>query len=166
VKDAQNLPPYVSALELQQLADRELSLGARLGYVALLLVGLMGAGAIGSLWLTEPSLPLRTHVTFALLVAVGLAWAVFAWRVLTSRRILLARHRITAARMSVAFTGTFLLAALMIGYARGGSAAFTAAGMAAVMFVLALGMLIHAHRRFARLMQRREALARQLGTTV
>lgn len=163
MKSSEDLPHSVSIAELAQLTDTELSMSARLGYVALLLVGLASAGVIGSLWLTEPSLPLRTHVAFASMVAIGLAWAIFAVRVLTSRRTLLARHRVVASRMSVAFTGTFLIAALIAAYVSNSAAAWAAAGVAAAMLAVALGMLSHSHRRWAELMQRRESLAQQLG---
>src|SRR6266542_6921921 len=102
------ISPPTPAAAIQRLADVELSLRSRLGYVALLLAALMMTGVVGALWLTEPALPLRTQIGFALMVVIGLSWVAFALRVLTSRRMLLARHRIVAGRMAVAFTALFL----------------------------------------------------------
>lgn len=49
-----------------------LSLGKRIRYVALALAGLAGSGLTGLLWATEPELPARTRVAFAVLVVIGL----------------------------------------------------------------------------------------------
>jgi hypothetical protein len=163
MRNIEDLPDAVSLTGLGQHADTQLSIGARLGYVALLLVGLASAGAIGSLWLTEPALPLRTQIAFASMVAIGLAWATFAVRVLTSRQTLLARHRVIAARMSVAFTSAYLIGMLILAYARDSAAAWAAAVVGATMLAVALTALIHSQRKWTELMQRRENLARQLG---
>jgi hypothetical protein len=45
------------------------------GYVTLALAGLLGSGLIGLLWATEPGLPPRTRIAFAVLVAIGVGWA-------------------------------------------------------------------------------------------
>ena len=156
--------PTPSAV-LLHLADAQLSLRGRLGYVALLLVALMMTGVIGSLWLTEPALPVRTQVGFAVMIAIGLSWVTFALWVLTHRQVLLAPHRIVAGRMAVTFTALFLMGALAVGYQTGGAAAYAAAAVGVVMLVGAVVILMGAHRRFARLMQRRETLERELGRT-
>lgn len=150
---------------LQHLADAELSLRSRLGYVALLLAALMMTGVIGSLWLTEPALPMRTQVGFAVMIGIGLSWVTFALWVLTHRRVLLAPHRIVAGRMAVTFSALFLMGALAVGYQTGGSAAYAASAVGVVMVACAVIMLIGAHRRFARLAHRRETLERELGRT-
>ena len=49
---------------VQKLARGELSVKARLGYVALLLVSSAMTVGLVSLWLTEAFLPLRTHLAF------------------------------------------------------------------------------------------------------
>ena len=49
---------------VQKLARGELSVKARLGYVALLLVSSAMTAGLVSLWLTEAFLPLRTHLAF------------------------------------------------------------------------------------------------------
>lgn len=154
-----------SAADLQRLADTELSLKSRLGYVVLLLVSLMMSGAVGSLWATEPLLPARTQIAFAAMVLIGLSWSGFALWVLNSRRILLARHSIIAGRMSVMFTSVYLCGALAVGYAKGGGGAFAGAGVGAAMLIAAVVVLRRAHRKFSELAARRQMLARQLGVS-
>jgi hypothetical protein len=151
--------------ELLRLADTELSLRSRLGYVALLLGALMMTTVVGSLWLTEPSLPRRTHVGFALMTVIGISWVVFAVRVLTHRRVLLARHGIVAGRMAVTFTSVFVLGALAAIFTAGGAAAYAAAATGVVMLGAASVLLGRAHRTFAQLTERRDVLARELGKT-
>jgi hypothetical protein len=149
--------------DLMRLADTELSLWSRLGYVALLLAALMMTIVVGSLWLTEPSLPQRTQVGFALMTVIGISWVVFAIRVLTHRRVLLARHGIVAGRMAVTFTFVFVLGALAAIVAAGGAAAYAATATGVVMLGAAIVLLRRAHRTFARLTERRDLLARELG---
>jgi len=144
-----------SVEEMQRMMNEELSLRSRIGYTALLLVGLGGAVAIGSLLLTEPSLPARTQVAFALLVAIGLSWAAFATWVLTKRRVLLAGHRIVAGRMAVAFSALFVAGTIALRM-------YAAAVFGAVLAIVAIAMLVHARRRFAQLMERRRVLERSL----
>lgn len=143
-----------SVEEMQRRVSTELSVRSRVGYTALLLVALFGAVAIGSLWLTEPSLPVRTQVAFAGLVAIGLSWVAFAAWVLTRRHVLLAGHRIVAARMAVAFCALFTVGSLVVG----GRAGYAAAGTGVVLLVVAVAMLRSARRRFEELMERRRAL--------
>ena len=102
--------------QVQEMARRELSTPTRIGYLLLLMFTLMGAGLIGTLWLTEPGpLPLRTQVAFGLLVAINLSWsALFGW-VLTQRKVLFAIHSVIAGWMAVAFCSVFLLFGLAIG---------------------------------------------------
>jgi hypothetical protein len=159
--DPLSLP--MSAAALRHLADAELSLRSRLGYVALLLSSLTMTGVVAALWLTEPALPLRTHMGFAVMSAIGLSWVVFALWVLTHRRVLLARHRIVAGRMAVTFSLVFVIGALAVGYATGAAAAFAAAAVGVVMLTAAVVLLVRAHRTFARLAERRRALERELG---
>jgi hypothetical protein len=156
----------VPPADLRRLADTELSPKSRLGYVILLLVSLMMSGAIGSLWATEPLLPMRTHIAFAVMVAIGISWSAFALWTLSSRRILLAKHSVIACHMSVIFTSLYLIGALITGYAKGGGAAFVAAGVGAAMLIAAMVLLRRARRKFAELIERRNVLARQLGGNV
>ena len=149
--------------DVQRLLDAELSLRSRLGYVALLLVSLAMAALAGALWLTEPALPLRTRVAFALMIVIGLCWAVFSVWVLRHRRVLYARQSIVAGRMAVTFTSVFVLGALATGYESGKEAAYAAAALGVVMLIAAVLMLWRGHQAFNRLAERRDALARQLG---
>lgn len=156
--------PKLSVAEMQRLIAGELSLPARLGHTALLLVALAMTAVIGSLWLTEPSLPVRTQAAFAVMGAIGLSWVAYAAWVLTRRRVLLAGHRIIAARMAVAFTTIFAAGSLALGlWSTAGNAAYGAAATGAVMLAAAIAMLLSARRRFAALMQRRRELEGELS---
>jgi len=154
--------PTGSAAALQRLVDAELSLPSRLGYVALLLAALTMTTVVGTLWATEPALPPRTQLAFGAIVAIGSSWVAFALRVLTHRRVLLARHRIVAGRMAVTFTSFFVLAALALGATTGGSGPYKAAAVGIVMLAAAVVVLVHAHRSFDRLAARRDVLRREI----
>jgi hypothetical protein len=155
--------PDTLPADLRRLADAELSLPSRLGYVALLLAALTMTMVISALWLTEPQLPGRTTTAFAVMIAIGLSWTTFAVWVLTHKRILLAPHRIIAGRMAVAFSAVFALGALTVGFVYGLRGAFAAAGLGVLMTAVAVVGLVRAHQVFARLVERRETLARELG---
>lgn len=154
-------PPTPDAL--RRMIDRELALPPRLVYVGLLLAALVMAAVIGALWLTEPLLPLRTQVAFALMVAVAISWAAYSTWVLTRRRVLFARHRIVAGRMAVAFTSWFVLGALVAAVTAGGPASYAAAATGLAMLGVAVAVLVRAHREVARLVERRATLERELG---
>jgi hypothetical protein len=155
-----------STAAVRQLADAELSVPSRLGHVALLLAALGMTVLVVSLWLTEPALPLRTHVAFGVMTAIGLSWGTFAIWVLTSRRVLFARQRIVAGRMAVTFAAAFTTGALATAAATGAAAAFAAGGTGVVMVAAAVVILRRAHRASARLMARRDALERELAGSV
>ena len=74
--------------DLLALADTELSRASRLGQVALVLVSVMMCGVIGLLGVTEPSLPSRARIVFAVIGAIGVSCSVFALRALSNRRAL------------------------------------------------------------------------------
>jgi len=158
-----SIPPPMSAASLQRLADAELSLPSRLGYVALLLAALMMTAVVGALWLTEPALPRRAHIGFALMVVIGASWVVYALWVLTQRRVLLARHSIVAGRMAVTFTAAFVMGAFAVAMTSGGAAPYAAAVTGLVMLGGAVALLVRAHHTFARLTERRATLERELG---
>lgn len=149
--------------DLRRLADNELSMPSRLAYVALMLVSVAMTAVVAALWLTEPSLPSRTQIAFAVMMLIGASWAVFAAWVLTHRRILLGRHRIVAGRLAVAFTAVFVLGALAVGYTTGDAAPYAAAAIGATMLAVAVSMLLRAHRAVARLTERRDTLRHELG---
>jgi hypothetical protein len=155
--------PAESAAALQRLLDTELSLPSRLGYVALLLAALTMTGVVTTLWATEPVLPARAHIGFALIVAIGSSWVIFAIWALTHRRILFARHQIVAGRMAVTFTTVFLLGTLVVGYGTGRPEAYKATAVGILLLGVAVVVLVRAERAFARLVSRRDALARELG---
>jgi hypothetical protein len=148
---------------IQMLAHGELSVKARLGYVALLLVASAMTVGVVSLWLTEPYLPMRTQVAFGAMSLIGGSWVALAIWALTTRRVLLARDRVIAGKMSVTFTALFFAGALALAVMSGTPAAFGAAATGAVMFGVALRVLSGARRRFAELAARRTELERQLA---
>lgn len=138
--------------------EAPLSARKRFGYVAVGLAGLTGSALIGLLWATEPGLPTRTRVAFAVLIGIGLAWAGFgAWAV--SRRVpLFARDRVVAAWLGVAawslFTGGGCVIALLRHRVEPGFVA-TALALAA----LAAVNLRAARRARAELLRRRAQLS-------
>jgi len=159
-----NEVPAVSAEEMKRLLSDELSLRSRLGYTALLLLALAMTVVIASLWLTEPALAVRAQIAFALMIAIGLSWIGYALWVLTRRRVLLAGHRIIAARMAVTFSGLFVAGFAAIGWWDPEQrAAFIAAGFGVVWLAAAIGLLLRARKHFARLLERRRALELELG---
>jgi hypothetical protein len=148
---------------VQKLARGELSVKARLGYVVLLLVSSAMIVGLLSLWLTEAWLPLRTHLALGAMSLIGISWAALSVWALTTRRVLLARDRVIAGRMSVAFTCLFLVGTIVAVLSSGKAAAFGAAAMGVVMFAIALRVLAGARRRFAELAARRAELERELA---
>ena len=132
--------------------DRTLSLRRRIGYVLLALAGLGGAGLIGLLWATEPGLPPRTAVAFAVLVAIGLSWAAFGAWALTRRVPLYARDRVVAGWIALAAWAVFALGVLII--------AVWPALLVLVMAIgaVAVGNLVAARRHRDRLLRRRREL--------
>jgi hypothetical protein len=149
--------------ELRRLLDAELSRPSRFRYVALLLASVTMTIMIASLWLTEPALPTRTQVAFALMTVIGLSWTAFAVWVLTTRRVLFGRDSVVAGRLAITFTTTFVIGALTLGYMSGGTAPYAAATMGLGLLAGAIALLVRAQRRVACLTTRREALERELG---
>lgn len=146
------------------LVNAELSLKKRLGYVGLLLVSAAMTAVVISLWLTEPSLPLRTQAAFGAMSVIGVSWCAFAAWVLRARRPLFARDRVIAGGMAVGFTAVFAAAALAAALTLERPAAFIAFGTGLVMLAGATGLLINARRRFAALMARKLDLERTLAS--
>lgn len=149
--------------DLSRLVDTELSLPSRLGHVALLLAAATMTSVIGALWITEPALALRVQTAFAVMIAIGVSWVGFSVWVLTHRRPLLARHRIVAGRMAVAFTTLFVAGALAVGHTDGSAAPYVAATAGVAMLAAAIVLLVRAHRTVARLTERRRVLEQELG---
>jgi hypothetical protein len=151
-----------TAPELRQLLEAELSRRSRFGYVALLLASATMTVVIASLWLTEPALPTRAQIAFLVMTVIGVSWSSLAVWVLTTRRILLGRDSVVAGWMAVTFTATFVVGALAIGLTSGGTSPYAAASLGMALFAIAVVVLIRARRRLASLMNRRDALERDL----
>jgi hypothetical protein len=145
---------------VRALARKQLSLSARVGYVALLLVAAGMSVVTGSLWMTEAALPARTQLAFGLMTGMGVAWAALATWVLRARRPLYARDRLIAGRMAVTFTAIFSIGTLIAIVAGGGGAALAACVVALAMLGMAIGALRVARRRFDMLVARRDELDR------
>jgi len=158
-----HMPPSALAADLRRLTVLELSLPARLRYVALLLGAAAMTAIVSALLLTEPELPLRASIAFAVMAVIGLSWMAFAAWVLMHKRILLGQQRVVAGRMALVFCSVFIVGALLVGYATGNASASSAAGLGLVMLLVALTIFIRAKRSFAQLSKRREALEQQLG---
>lgn len=148
---------------LRRLLEQELSPGARLAYVGLLLLALAAGIVVASLWITEPSLPARTQVAFAVLLAIALSWCGFAIWALRHRRVLYARHRLVSARMATLFCSIFSAGAFVLAGSGGAPGAFLAGVLGLVMLALALLLLVRAHRYYDGLLRRRSELQRALG---
>jgi hypothetical protein len=156
-------PAAASSKEILAMAGVELSLKARVGYVALTLVSAAMTSVVVSLWLTEPFLPLRTEVAFGVMCLIGTSWCALAVWALRARRPLFARDRVIAGRMSVAFTALFTAGALAAVVVAGSPAAYGALGSGVGMLGAAIAVLTRARRRFAKLSARRMELERALG---
>ncbi|MET8994267.1 hypothetical protein [Amycolatopsis sp. NPDC004169] len=100
--------------EVVERLEQPLSLRRRVGYVIVALAGLLGSGVVGLLWATEPGLPPRTKVAFALLVAIGVGWATFGTWAVTRRAPLFARDRVVAAWLGIVAWLLFTVGALVI----------------------------------------------------
>jgi hypothetical protein len=156
-------PPRASTVAAHALVRAELSARSRYGHVLLLLGAAFMTTLIAALWITESELPLRTHVAFGVLTLMGACWVAYATWVLTSKTVLLGRHRVVAASMGVLFTAVFLIGAALVGAATGHAAARPATVTGGVMLVVAATLFVRARRHVARLLERRQALERQLG---
>ncbi len=156
--------PQTESLEkIRRLAEGELSMKSRIGYVALLLAAAIMSAVVLSLWATEPSLPARTQAAFAVMSVIGCAWVGFALWVLNARRPLFARDEVIAGTMAVAFTGVFVAGAVAAVVMSGAAAAWGALFTGAGMLTVAVWRLVSAQRRFARLAVRRAELERALA---
>ena len=156
--------PRPAAEEVRKSLAGELSTRSRLLYTLLLLVDLTMAAALGSLWLTEPSLPARTQIAFGLLLVFVLTWSGLLLWTLTRRKVLLARHRVLAGRLAVLFCSLFTFGALALGLTQPDQRAtgFSAAGMGGLLLLVATVLLIAAQRRYRELTARRRYLEREL----
>ncbi|MEM7351222.1 MAG: transmembrane transport protein [Acidobacteriota bacterium] len=152
--------PAVDAAAIRRLAHAELSTRSRFATVGLLLLATGVVVTVGSLWLTEPDLPFRTSLAFAVMCAIGSAWAVFSVWILTQRRVLYARHRIGAARIAVVASGLFVAGAVTYGLTQQVLGALLAGALGGVLLALAWALLRRAQAQVKDL----EALRRRLST--
>lgn len=130
----------------------------RWGHVALLAAALAMAATLGSLLATEPGLPLRTIVAFSVMLAMALAWVVYAVWVLAQRRPLFGRHRVLASSMGSGFAGLYTAGAAALWLGADMPAAGLAAGLGLAMLGVGLLLLIRARRQ----VQALQAWRRQL----
>lgn len=152
-------PQEKSLEEIRKLAGAELTMTARLGYVALLLVAAAMTTVVVALWLTEPGLPGRARWAFAVMSLIGISWIGLATWALTSHRPLAARDRVIAGWMAVTFTSVFVLGAGLAAAISQRAAGLGALAMGLVMLAAAIQALRRARRRFAELRARYETLA-------
>jgi hypothetical protein len=156
------LAPAVVA-ELRRLTRTELSMRARVAYVLLALVASAMTIVIVSLWLTEPALPLRTTVAFAVLTGIGLGWVTFCTWVLRSRYVLLARHRVVAGRLAASFSSMFVLGCVLVGLSSSSRGVWLALAMGIASLVVAVAVWRRAETAHSSLLARRNALERELS---
>jgi hypothetical protein len=155
-----------SAAAVRRASHGALSMRARVGYVALMLVSVFGMAGLVSLWVTEPGLPGRTHAAFAAMTALCAGWAGVAAWVLGTRRVLLGYDRVLAGRMAVTGAGLFTTGMVAAAAVSGRPAAWSGVLLGGVMVAVAALQLRRAARRFLELVAQRDALARQLGEQV
>ena len=157
-----HLPDPSVVTSLERLARTELSLAARMAHVVRALVASAMTIVVASLWLTEPSLPVRTMTAFGLLTIIGLGWVAYSIWVLSARRVMLARQRVVAGRLAVAFAGTFTAACVLFAFTTGAPSAWPATAMSLVLLAAALALWRRATAAYSALLSRRDALEREL----
>lgn len=139
--------------------DRQLSRSERLRYLTVGLASFAVTAVTGSLWATEASLPLRTHLAFAGIVVLGIAWMAVTFYMLTRRRPLYAADRVLATGLAAIATSLVGIATTILAGVRGGALAALAAGVASATFVVVAAVLhLSARRRRASLLARRREL--------
>lgn len=146
--------------ELERALAAEVSLRSRMRYVAVGLAGGCAAVLIAVLWATEPQpLPSPTQAAFAALIAVGLAWAVFAGWALTRRRPLFARDRVLGARLALAVTTVTAIAGTALAAARGTATEALGTALVGIVLITVAGLLLARERSHHReLLRLRDAL--------
>lgn len=160
--DQRDPAPGRTPAEVLTALDTELSGRDRIRYVLVLLASLAVTSVVGTLWATEPGLPLRTHLAFGGLVTLGVAWMAVTGYVLSRRRPLYAADRVLATGMAVVATVVVGVASTIVAVLRAG--AITGVTVGAVTATLA-GAAIVLHRRARTwrraLLDRRRELERQ-----
>lgn len=150
--------PRVTADELIARLSPVLSPWRRFGGLAALLGGLSGAGLLASLWATEPGpLPDRTHLAFALLTLLCLAWTGYGAWVLTRRTPLFALDRVVAGWLALAASTLTTVVMAVVAVLRD-TLPFPALGAGAAFVAVAVTLTARAHRRRAALLRRKREL--------
>lgn len=149
--------------DFSALTARELSGKARAGHVALLLGSLCMSTITASLWMTEPQLPARTAIAFAIMTGIGLCWAAYAAWTLGTRQPLLALHRVVATRLALTFCSAATAGSLYQALAQDLPAARPAAIVFFAMTLVAAILLASARRDYNRLRAHKLALERRLA---
>jgi len=149
--------------QLRELTEQSLSPIGRYAHVLLLLAAACVGIVVAALLLTEPALPLRTQLAFGAMVAIAGSWVCYASWVLLRRRPLLQAHRVAAGYLACGFSGLFAGAALVTAIVTGSPAAWFAAGQGVLMLVIALMLLVRAHRQRDELQARRDRLVKALA---
>lgn len=145
--------------EVLAVLDHELSRSDRLRYLTVGLASFVVTALTSSLWATEAALPLRTHLAFAGIVVLGIAWMTVAAYVLTRRRPLYAADRVLATGLAVVATSTVGIATIVLAGVRGGVLPGLTAGVMTTVFVTTATVLhLGARRRRDALLARRRGL--------
>jgi len=154
----------IDVKDIQVRLAGELSLRARLGYVGLFAASLLMASGVAALTVTEINLPGRARAAFVLLIVIGLSWAWFAGWMLARRRVLLAGHRVLAARLALACCSVYTIACIALGVSGQASAgAFVAAAIGAGQTAIAALLYVQARRGVDALVARRRALEARMA---
>jgi hypothetical protein len=149
--------------ELTRVTEQELTRNEKYGHLVLALVaGVFGAG-LAMLIATEPGLPTRTVLAFAVLFVISLSWVAYSLGVLMRRRPLLANREIVAGRMSLLFSALFTIGAMLVGITVSHNPFTGAVGWGLIFMAFALALLIRAHIRRASLQKLRARLEAELA---
>ena len=152
-------PATRDAADVLAALETELAQGQRRRALGMLLASLMVTGPLASLWLTEPELPLRTHLVFGGLVMVGLAWIGLGAYLLVQRHPLYAHDRVLATGLAVAASAITGVASTVVSVLRSGTvAAVATTAIAALMVIAACALHLQARRRRRVLTRRRHEL--------
>jgi hypothetical protein len=154
----------IDVKDIQTRLAGELSVRARIGYAGLFAISLLMASGVAALLFTEIDLPGRARAAFVLLIVIGVSWAAFAGWMLARRRVLLAAHRVLAARMALICCSVYTIACIGLGVSGQASAgAFVAAAIGAGQTALAALLYVQARRGVDALVARRRALEARMA---
>lgn len=129
------------------LVRGELSAARRWGYRLVFAVAATMVAALASLWATEPGpLPMRLHVAFAVMIAIGLGWVSVSGWILLRHRCPTALDRIASCWMATIACAISLVVSVAIALFRGQHlAALTLAILGISLEVVAVVLLRNAY---------------------